>query len=395
MIEHSTDVIIIGAGPSGLLLSQLLYNEGISSIIVERTSKARVLARIRAGVLERGTLKAMAEAGCDARLQQERINHDGLILGNNGETFEIPVHDITGHHVTVYGQTEITKDLIDHAQARNQPIFWNCEQTQLHALDTDAPKVRITTPDGEAQISGAFIAGCDGFHGPSRQAIPKTVRKEFSREYPFGWLGVLLDEPPLCHNVLYARHDDGFALASMRSNTRSRYYVQTAPNETLDDWPMDRFWQAFKTRIGPRSDGLQIGEPIERSIAPLRSFVCEPMCYGRLFLAGDAAHIVPPTGAKGLNLAFADTRRLAYALFAWKRGDESALQTYNQQALERVWKVERFSWYLTNLLHKFPQHSGFEQRMQQAELSYIRQSLAAQTMIAQNYVGLDFNTVSS
>ena len=385
-----TDVIIIGCGPAGLLLSQLLHNAGIHSIIVERTSRRRVLSRIRAGILERGTIEAMQEAGCDARLNQQRIDHDGLILGTNGDLFEIPVYAITGHHVSVYGQTEITRDLIEAVEAREQQIFWDCDDVTLDGLTGQVAEIHAQTTGETLEIRGDFIAGCDGFHGPSRQAIPQQHKQEFSREYPFGWLGVLVDQPPVAHNVIYARHDDGFALASMRSHTRSRYYVQTAPQETVADWPMERFWSAFKTRLGSKSNGLLIGEPIERSIAPLRSFVCEKMHYGRLFLAGDAAHIVPPTGAKGLNLAFADVRRLARAFALWKQGNNSGLENYQRDALARVWKVERFSWYLTNLLHSFPDHSAFERRIQHAEIDYIRGSAAAQTMIAENYIGLDF-----
>lgn len=392
MIERTTEIIIIGAGPSGLLLSQLLHNDGISSIIVERTSRENVLSRIRAGVLERGTIEALQEAGCDQRLNDERIDHHGLILGSDGDLFDIPVHELTGHYVSVYGQTEITKDLIEACEARNQEIFWNCDNVTLEGITSGAPKLSANSENGTIEINGKFIAGCDGFRGVSRQSIPSNIRPEFSREYPFGWMGVLVDKPPISHNVIYARHDDGFALASMRSDTRSRYYVQTAPGETVEDWPMERFWAAFKKRLGPKSEALKIGEPIERSIAPLRSFVCEKMNHGALFLVGDAAHIVPPTGAKGLNLAVADTRRLARGFALWKNGNDTALQSYQSDALARVWKVERFSWYLTNLLHAFPDHSDFERRVQKAEIEYINGSVAAQTMIAENYVGLDFDT---
>ena len=387
MTSLKTDVIIIGAGPSGLLLSQLLHLGGVQSIIVERTSRERVLARIRAGVLERGTLEAMAEADCDARLQAERIDHDGVILGFDGEQFEIPVKEMTGHHVTVYGQTEITRDLIEACEARGQIIFWNCPDGVLERIASD-PVLAFTGPDGPVEIEGRFVAGCDGFHGISRKAIPEL--RAFEREYPFGWLGVLVDEPPVAHNVIYANHADGFALASMRSETRSRYYVQTEPGETLADWSVETFWDTFRRRLGPLGDQVKIGEPIEMSIAPLRSFVSEPMALGALFLAGDAAHIVPPTGAKGLNLAFADTRRLARGLIAQFRGNAAPLERYGAEALARVWKVERFSWYLTTLMHQFPEHSAFEKKMQRAEFDYVRSSEAGQMTIAENYVGLDF-----
>ncbi|MEM7240911.1 MAG: 4-hydroxybenzoate 3-monooxygenase [Pseudomonadota bacterium] len=384
-----TDVLIIGAGPSGLLLSQLLYQEGISSIIVERTSKTRVLSRIRAGVLERGTIEALNEADCDARLQKERIDHDGVILGFDGDGFEIPIKALTGHKVTVYGQTEITKDLIDACERRDQEIHWDCPDGQIERVDGDSALFRFSDAAGvKTIIESKFIAGCDGFHGVSRAAIAQS--KPFERVYPFGWLGVLVDQPPVAHNVIYANHTDGFALASMRSETRARYYVQTAPDETLDDWPIERFWETYVRRMGSLADGLITGDPIEMSIAPLRSFVSEPMSYARLFLAGDAAHIVPPTGAKGLNLAIADTRRLAHALASFWQGNETPLNSYSKEALDRVWKVERFSWYLTRLMHQFPEDSAFEKKMQRAEFDYIRSSEAAQTMIAENYVGLNF-----
>ena len=391
MKTENADVLIIGAGPAGLLLSQLLHQSGIHSIIIERTSKERVLSRIRAGVLERGTVKAMHEANCATRLEAERVDHNGVILGFDGEQFEIPIKAITGNYVTVYGQTEITADLIDACEARGQRIYWDCPESRLFDLQSDSPGATFTTPNGvQIEVNAKLIAGCDGYLGVSRQSIPKTELREFERNYPFGWMGVLVDKPPISHHVIYANHTDGFALASMRSDTRSRYYVQSSPGETVDDWPMSRFWPEFKNRLGHLGDRVITGEPLEVSIAPLRSFVAENMRYGRLFLAGDAAHIVPPTGAKGLNLAVADVRRLARAMSAWAGGDESLLHRYADDALARVWKVERFSWYLTTLMHQFPEHTEFEKRMQRAEFEYIVSSDAAQRMIAENYVGLDF-----
>lgn len=391
MISKEVDVLIIGAGPAGLLLSQLLHYNGVRSIIVERTTKARVLSRIRAGVLERGTVEAMHEARCADRLESERVDHDGVILSFDGDQYEIPIKQLTGHHVTVYGQTEITTDLIAACEQREQLIYWNCPDAQLFDLQSGSPRAVFTQANGEVvEIKAKLIAGCDGYHGVSRQSIPKDHLPEFQREYPFGWLGVLVDKPPIAHNVIYANHADGFALASMRSETRSRYYVQSAPGQTVDDWTIDQFWEAFKKRLGKLGDSVITGEPLEMSIAPLRSFVAGDMRYGNLFLAGDAAHIVPPTGAKGLNLAVADVRRLARAMSAWANGDESLLNCYAEDALARVWKIERFSWYLTTLMHQFPEHSDFEKRMQRAEFDYIVSSEAAQTTIAENYVGLDY-----
>ncbi len=386
-----TTVAILGAGPSGLMLSQLLHHAGIDSTIIERSSREHVLSRIRAGVLERGTVEAMHEAGCATRLEAERINHNGVILSFDGTRIDIPIKAITGHHVTVYGQTEITRDLLEACEDRGQPIYWNSPDAALGKLSSDHPIVAFTAKDGTPiELHARFIAGCDGFHGVSRRSIPTNEIVEFEREYPFGWMGVLVDEPPIADHVVYANHADGFALASMRSAQRSRYYVQSSPGESVDDWPMPRFWSEFKKRLGPLGESVIEGEPIEASIAPLRSYVTQNMQHGRLFLAGDAAHIVPPTGAKGLNLAIADVRRLARAIAAWNGGDEKPLTQYATQALARVWKIERFSWYLTTLMHQFSEHSSFEKQMQRAEFDYIASSEAAQTMIAENYVGLDF-----
>jgi len=392
MTSIKATVTIIGAGPSGLLLSQLLHLEGIDSVLIERTSRARVLERIRAGVLERGTVDAMHEADCADRLMRDRIDHDGVILSFDGDQHEIPVKEITGHHVVVYGQTEITRDLIEACEARGQRIYWECPDAALHNLDSDAPTVTFTDRDGTpVTIASELIAGCDGFHGVCRQSIPAAKLREFERVYPFGWLGILVDEPPISHNVIYANHRDGFALASMRSNVRSRYYVQSAPGDTVEQWSDERFWAAFTNRLGALGANVKTGPSIEKSIAPLRSYVSEPMRYGRLFMAGDSAHIVPPTGAKGLNLAIADVRRLARAVISWKNHHNDApLEAYSAQALTRVWKVERFSWYLTSMMHQFPEHSGFEKNMQRAEFDYIVSSQAGQATIAENYVGLDF-----
>ncbi len=393
MVELNTTVAIIGAGPSGLLLSQLLANAGIDSVIIERSSKNHVLGRIRAGVLEWGTVETLKDAGVSERCFAEGLPHDGFDLFFNGERHRVDVSHYTGKQVMVYGQTEMTKDLIEQREAEEQSIFWSTPDAQLLDVDGNNPKVSFTNVDGKpVTLNAKIIAGCDGFRGISRQAIPQEKLREFERVYPFGWLGVLVDKPPLHHELIYANHQEGFALASMRSNTRSRYYVQCDNGDIVDDWTIDQFWSALITRLGPElGPKVQTGDPLEMSIAPLRSYVAEPMRYGRLFLAGDSAHIVPPTGAKGLNLAVADVRRLARAIERWKlKGADAALEDYSKEALNRVWKVERFSWYLSTMLHQFPEHSAFEKRMQEAEFSYVKSSEAATKSIAENYVGLPF-----
>lgn len=393
MIEMKTTVAIIGAGPSGLLLSQLLANAGIDSVIVERSSKDHVLSRIRAGVLEWGTVETLQDAGVAERCLAEGLPHDGFSIFFDGEPLRIDVAQYTGKQVMVYGQTEMTKDLIEKREAEGQTIFWSTPDAQLHDVDSDHPKVSFTNGDGKAvTLNANIIAGCDGFRGISRQAIPQQKLREFERVYPFGWLGVLVDQPPVHHELFYANHQEGFALASMRSATRSRYYVQCDNGDTVDDWTAEQFWSALATRLGPHwGPKVQTGDPIEMSIAPLRSYVAEPMRYGSLFLAGDSAHIVPPTGAKGLNLAVADVRRLARAVESWKlQGKQDCLENYSRDALDRVWKVERFSWYLSTMLHQFPEHSPFEKRMQEAEFKYVMSSEAAAKSIAENYVGLPF-----
>ncbi len=383
-----TQVAIIGAGPAGLLLGHLLRQAGIDCILVERTSQARVEARIRAGVLERTTTDLLHRLGIDARLNREGMRHDGLTLVNDGVVIPVAVHANTGHHVVVYGQTEITRDLIAAAPARGLSILWNSEAVTLHDVASDAPWIGLMHDGKALRIDCAAIIGCDGFHGPSRAAIPD--QRIFERAYPFGWLGVLADVPPCHDEVIYASHERGFALASMRSPTRSRYYVQVGLDECVEDWPDDRFWDELCVRLGPTIAAHVVrGPSIEKSIAPLRSFVSEPMRHGRLFLAGDAAHIVPPTGAKGLNLAAADVTYLSAALIAWLNdGDPAGIDGYSDRALKRVWKTERFSWQLTKLMHRFPEDGPFERRMQIAELDYIANSVAAQTSIAENYVGL-------
>jgi p-hydroxybenzoate 3-monooxygenase len=387
-------VCIIGAGPAGLLLSQLLDRAGVPSLVLERRSRSYVEGRIRAGVLEQGTVALLERAGVAERLHREGLPHGGFDLGLDGELFRIDVQALTGgKHVTVYGQTEVTKDLIEVVLAREGVIF-EAEDVALHGVDSRNPVVTYRHGGETHQVDCDVIAGCDGYHGVSRAAIPDEVRRDYERVYPFGWLGILADVPPCRHELIYANHEHGFALASMRSMTRSRYYVQAPVDEDLAEWPDERIWDELAVRLGPvAAAGMTRGPSIEKSIAPLRSFVSEPMRYGQLFLAGDAAHIVPPTGAKGLNLAASDVGMLADALIAFYRdGRSDGLDGYSQRALARVWKAERFSWWFTSVTHRFPDMDRFARKMQLAELDYIRSSETAQRSIAENYVGLPMRT---
>ncbi|MGR3515226.1 MAG: 4-hydroxybenzoate 3-monooxygenase [Paracoccaceae bacterium] len=387
--RHKTQVCIIGSGPSGLLLAQMLGQAGIETIVLDRQDRAHIEGRIRAGVLEQGTVKALEEAGVADRLHAEGLVHYGFDLAFDGDLHRIDLAGLTGTSVTVYGQTEVTKDLFAVRMAEGQPFFFGVEDVALADLLSGSPEVRFRHDGADHVVSCDYIAGCDGFHGASRAAIPGDVLRTFERVYPFGWLGVLVEKPPVSDELIYANHAEGFALASMRSETRSRYYIQCDADDRVDAWPDDRFWKAFATRIGAETAArLQTGPSFEKSIAPLRSFVAEPMRYGALFLAGDAAHIVPPTGAKGLNLAVADVRLLVRGLIAHYEGNDTHLEQYSDAALTRVWKVERFSWYLSKLMHQFPDHSPFDKRMQRAEFDYIAGSEAASKSIAENYVGL-------
>jgi p-hydroxybenzoate 3-monooxygenase len=375
-----TQVGIVGAGPAGLLLGHALRQAGIGVLILERQSRSYVEGRIRAGVLETTTTDLIDRLGLGARMRAEGLVERGFNIADGRRLVRIDLEAITGRHMLVYGQTEITRDLIAAAPERGLETIWEAKDV---ALENDA---RLTWAGGAVDCD--FIAGCDGFHGPSRHSIPDA--RTYEKAYPFGWLGILADVPPCYGELIYSNHENGFALASMRSATRSRYYIQVPLGETVEAWPDDRFWAEFATRIGPEAAaGLVTGPSIEKSIAPLRSFVCTPMRHGRLFLAGDAAHIVPPTGAKGLNLAAADIVYLSDALIAFYRdGDEAGLAAYSDRALARVWKAERFSWYLTGLMHRFPDTGPFERAMQVAELDYIAGSAAMQAAIAENYVGL-------
>lgn len=381
-----TGVAIVGAGPAGLLLGHLLRAAGIGCVIVERQSRAYVEARIRAGVLERTTTDLLHRLGIDQRLNAEGMPHHGFALADGERLIRIDVAALTGRSVTVYGQTEVTRDLIAAAPERGLEIVWEARDVVIGDPDSSAPFVAWAG----GRLDCDFIAGCDGYHGPSRQCLPAATAKAFERVYPFGWLGILADVPPCDDELIYANHDRGFALASMRSATRSRYYVQVPTSERLDAWPDERLWDEIALRLGPDAGGrITRGPAIEKSIAPLRSFVSEPMRHGRLFLAGDCAHVVPPTGAKGMNLAASDVAYLSEALIGWyAQGDEAGLLAYSTRALARVWKAERFSWQLTKLMHRFPEGGAFERRMQLAELDYIAGSTAAQTAIAENYVGL-------
>ena len=386
----NTQVVIIGAGPAGLLLGHLLRAEDIDCIVVERASADYVLGRIRAGVLEQTTTDLLHRLGIDARLNSEGLLEEGFCLADGERLIRIDTYGLTGKHVTVYGQTEVTRDLMDAAPERGLEIIYEANDVVLHDIDGDAPYVTYRKDGSEHRIDARFIAGCDGYHGPSRQAIPKGVAQSYEREYPFGWLGILADVPPCHDELIYANHERGFALASMRSKTRSRYYIDVPVTENVEDWNDDRLWDELAVRLGPQAAAnMTRGAAIEKSIAPLRSFVFEPMRHGSLFLAGDAAHIVPPTGAKGLNLAASDVHYLSEALAGFcNHNDNDGIAAYSQKALARVWKSERFSWSLTKLMHRFPEDGPFERRMQMAELDYIFGSEAAQKTIAENYVGL-------
>jgi len=388
-----TQVCIIGAGPSGLLLSQLLDLQGIDNVVLERQAAAYVLGRVRAGILETGTVDLLNQAQCGERLSRECLVHDGIELCFGDKRHRINLKACTGGKtVTVYGQTEITRDLMDARTAMGGNLIYEAMDVSIHNLDSDHPRVRFVKDGEKEEVICDFIAGCDGYHGVSRQTIPEGVLKAFEKTYPFGWMGLLADTRPVSDELIYVHHRQGFALCSMRSPTRSRYYLQCSLDDKVADWPDDRFWSELAKRLPPETAAqLETGPSIEKSIAPLRSFVAEPMRHGRLFLAGDAAHIVPPTGAKGLNLAASDIHFLSRALIAFYRDNRMELiDAYSETCLRRVWKAIRFSWWMTSLLHNFPQDGAFGHQLQLAELDYLSQSNAAQTSLAENYVGLDF-----
>lgn len=388
-----TQVAIIGAGPAGLLLGQLLSRAGIDNVIIERRGVDYVLSRIRAGVLEQGMVGLLHEAGVADRLEREGLVHDGVSLAFDGSLHRIDLKTLTGGKtVTVYGQTEVTQDLVEARQALGRPTIYEAEDVALHDIDTDHPRVTFTAGGEARELHCDVIAGCDGYHGVSRRSIPESALTSFERVYPFGWLGLLVDRPPAAHELVYGHHERGFALCSMRSSERSRYYIQVPQGERVEAWSDEAFFAELRWRLPAEvADAVIEGPSIEKSIAPLRSFVAEPMRFGRLFLAGDAAHIVPPTGAKGLNLAAGDIRYLYDALreFFLERS-QAGLDGYSARALSRVWKAERFSWWMTGLLHLFPERNAFEHRMQQAELDYLVGSRAASAAMAENYVGLPY-----
>ena len=387
-----TQVAIIGGGPSGLLLSQLLYTQGIDSIVLERKTKDYILGRIRAGVLEQGLVQMMEEAGCADRMKAEGFPHDGTEISYGDEIFRIDFAELTGTPVMVYGQTEVTRDLYEAREKSGGQIECNVEDVVIHDAKSDAPFVTFTQDGQERRIDCDYIAGCDGFHGVSRKTIPETVRKEYEKVYPFGWLGVLSETPPVNHELIYANSDRGFALCSMRNENLSRYYIQCPISDDPNNWSDEAFWEELKRRIpSDVAAKLVTGPLIEKSIAPLRSFVCEPMQYGRLFLCGDAAHIVPPTGAKGLNTAASDVYYLYHALTAfYKSGSSDGIEGYSAKALARVWKAERFSWWFSSLMHQYPDQTVFDHKMQIAELEFLRSNRSAQKAMAENYVGLPY-----
>ena len=391
-----TQVAIIGAGPSGLLLGQLLHNAGIDTVIVERQDPDYILGRIRAGVLEQGMVDLLRQAGVSQRMDSEGLVHGGFELAFDGRQVSIDLHALTGgKSVMIYGQTEVTRDLMQAREAAGALTLYQASDVQPHGMKSEQPYLTFEHNGQAMRLECDYIAGCDGFHGVARQAIPPDNLKVFERVYPFGWLGILADTPPVHEELVYARHERGFALCSMRSTTRTRYYLQVPADERVENWSDQRFWDELKNRLPPAlAERLVTGPSIEKSIAPLRSFVVEPMQYGRMFLVGDAAHIVPPTGAKGLNLAASDVSTLFNILLkVYREQRTDLLEKYSQICLRRVWKAERFSWWMTSMLHQFPDADAFSQRITESELDYFVSSEAGRKTIAENYVGLPYEPI--
>jgi p-hydroxybenzoate 3-monooxygenase len=387
-----TQVAIIGSGPAGLMLGQLLTLAGIETVILDRASRTRILGRVRAGVLEQGTVDVARRAGIADRLDREGLRHDGFAIAVDGRCHRVDLDALTGRHVTVYGQTELTRDLIAAREAAGAVTHYEAAHVSLRDFDTDHPFVLCELGGRTQRIDCDFIIGADGYHGASRKAVPPRAITLYERVYPFGWLGILADVRPVREELVYARHPRGFALCSMRSPTRSRYYIQVSSAARLEDWPDSAFWDELRRRLPEEvAADVETGPSFEKSIAPLRSFVAEPMRFGRLLLAGDAAHIVPPTGAKGLNLAISDVHYLFEALCDWYlEGSAAGLDAYSPRALARVWKAERFSWWMTTMLHVFAEDDAFGRRVHEAELAYTLESRAAMTALAENYVGLPY-----
>ncbi len=388
-MQYHTQVGIIGAGPAGLLLAHLLHRQGIASIIVENRSRDYVEQRVRAGVLEQGTMDVLIESGVGERMQREGLLHHGFDLRFNGRGHRIDLAELTGHAIRVYGQQEVVKDLIRARLEAKGQILFEAHEVKLHAVESAAPHISCTHNGEAISIRCEFIAGCDGFHGVSRQTIPLVLQKNFERVYPFAWLGILAQAAPSADELIYAYHEHGFALYSMRSPQVTRLYLQVPPDEKIENWPDEKIWQALHTRL-ECGDGWRLnqGPLLEKGITPMRSFVCETMRYGKLFLAGDAAHIVPPTGAKGMNLAVADVKLLAQAFISFFKTKQAALlDSYAETALKRIWRAEHFSWWMTSMLHRFPGDDQFQQRLQIAQLEYVTSSRAAATSLAENYVG--------
>ena len=384
-----TQVAIVGAGPAGLTLAALLHAAGIDSVVLEDRTRDYVEARIRAGVLEQGSVELLERAGVADRLHREGIEHGGIHLQFAGERHHVPMRELAdGRRIVIYGQTEVVKDLIADRLGRGLPLLFDVSNVSVHDVESDSPSVRFEHGGDEHRLDCDVIAGCDGFHGVCRPAIAKVLRT-FEREYPFGWLGILADAPPSSDELVYAHHSRGFALLSLRSPTRSRLYLQCRPDEDLDEWPDERIWEELRTRTELPGWTLQEGPVLEKGVTGMRSFVAEPMQHGRLYLAGDAAHIVPPTGAKGLNLALHDVRLLADALIDWYAGaGDDGLRSYSVDCLRRVWRAEHFSWWMTTMLHIAPGADAFDERLQLSQLRYVTTSRAAATGLAENYVGL-------